>query len=336
MFAPLAGVGVAALAVSGGADSLALLHLAAHWSRRAAVPARLIVLTVDHGLRPGSADEARFVYRTAADYRLACQILVWTGAKPATGIEEAARDARYALLAEACAAAGATCLLTAHHRDDQAETLLMRLARGSGVRGLAAMRPATDLRPGLALLRPLLGEPKARLLATARAAGLHACEDESNRDPRFLRTRLRALMPLLAAEGLDSARLAGSAEKMRRTAEAIEVYALRLREACLRQEGDSAKLDRDRYRPEPSAVRLRTLAHILALVAKKDGPLREERLMALDAALCRDGDFRRTLGGVIVSGVGQSVHFRPESRRQTVRDTPASPAVTAAAKASRA
>src|SRR3954463_4868349 len=152
------------LAVSGGPDSIALMWLAARWRRTLARGPRLVAVTVDHGLRAEAAREARDFKRLARSLDLPHRTLRWTGAKPATGLPAAARDARYRLLAQAARATGATHVLTAPTEDDQAETLLMRMSRGSGIAGLAAMARQTQ-REGVVLARPLLQIPKARLLA---------------------------------------------------------------------------------------------------------------------------------------------------------------------------
>ena len=143
------------LAVSGGPDSLALMWLAARWRRALTRGPRLIAVTVDHGLRPEAAREARDVKHLARTLDLPHRTMRWNGAKPKTGLPAAARTARYRLLVQAARANGATHILTAHTRDDQAETLLMRMLRGSGIAGLAAMARETE-REGLMLARPLL------------------------------------------------------------------------------------------------------------------------------------------------------------------------------------
>src|SRR4051794_40595803 len=143
------------LAVSGGPDSIALMWLAARWRRALKRGPRLIAVTVDHGLRPEAAREAREVRRLAKTLDLPHRTLRWRGVKPQTGVPAAARAARYRLLAEAARASGATHILTAHTRDDQAETLLMRMLRGSGISGLAAMARQSE-REGVWLARPLL------------------------------------------------------------------------------------------------------------------------------------------------------------------------------------
>src|SRR5688572_57275 len=156
-----------ALAVSGGSDSTALMVLFADWLQRVGVPAgRHLVLTVDHGLRADSGVEAQQVAAQASRLGFRHATLIWEGEKPSTGVQAAARKARYRLMRDHLAAHGIGTLLTAHTRDDQAETLLMRLARGSGLDGLAGIAPSVDLPPGpggaaaLHVLRPLLGMPK--------------------------------------------------------------------------------------------------------------------------------------------------------------------------------
>ena len=203
-FTTLAPTGRIGIAVSGGPDSLALLLLAHH-----ARPGEVEAATVDHLLRPASRAEAEAVAAVCATLAVPHTILTarWTD-PPTTNIQARARDERYALLAAWAFERSLAAVATAHHTDDQAETLLMRLARGAGISGLAGVRPSRPLAPGVALIRPLLGWRKAELEAIAAAAGLTPFEDPSNRDPRHDRARLRSW---LAEAPLDPERLAASA-----------------------------------------------------------------------------------------------------------------------------
>src|SRR6185369_13682921 len=206
LFADLKGRPALLLAVSGGPDSTALMVLAARWRDALKAKPKLIAVTVDHGLRKDAKAEAAAVARLARKLKIAHRTLRWRGKKPATGLQQAARTARYRLLAEAARDVGASHVLTAHTLDDQAETVLIRMSRGSGLTGLAAMARAAAV-PGaseLVLVRPLLDIAKARLIATLRAAKLPFADDPSNRDPRFTRARIRSLMPTLAVEGHDA------------------------------------------------------------------------------------------------------------------------------------
>ncbi len=226
LFSDLGHLPALVLAVSGGPDSTALMVLAARWRQSLKVKPALIAVTVDHGLRAQSRGEAAAVGRLARKLGLAHRTLRWTGAKPNTGLQQAARAARYRLLADAARKLGAAHILTAHTLDDQAETVLIRMSRGSGVTGLAAMTRLSALpasgQSALKLVRPLLDIPKARLIATLRAAKIPFADDPSNRDPRFTRARLRGLMPELAREGLDARRLALLALRLKRADMAIE------------------------------------------------------------------------------------------------------------------
>lgn len=201
------------LAVSGGADSLALLLLAHRWVAGLATPPRLHVYTVDHRLRPEAAGEAAMVMATARARQVPATTLAWTGDKPAAGLQEAARIARYRLIGQAMAADGVGVLLTAHHASDQAETVLMRMAHGSGIEGLRGMAATAEVE-GVRVHRPLLHLDPADLRAVVDAAGLEPAEDPSNRDLSYERVRWRRMLPELAALGLDPASLGTFATRM--------------------------------------------------------------------------------------------------------------------------
>jgi len=304
LFAPLLPHGHVLLAVSGGADSTALLWLAARWRRQGA-DCRLSVATIDHGLRPEAAGECAAVAALATRLGLDCSILKREGPAWRTRLQEQARTARYSLLTEAARTAGASAIATAHTLDDQAETVLMRLAHGSSVDGLAAMRPVGALDGGFALLRPLLGVPKSRLVATLQAEGLGWSEDPSNADPRFERVRLRRAMADLAEIGLSAPVLVALARRAGRAAEALEAQAQALFEALHRREGETLTLERETFLAAPMELRLRVLAKALAAVAPATGgryPLRLERIEALVEALIeKNAPLRRTLGGAVVN-----------------------------------
>jgi tRNA(Ile)-lysidine synthase len=245
LFEPLLGAPMA-VAVSGGADSMALMHIAqraldlvppAVEGMRLPGRPRLIVLTVDHGLRTGSADDAVWVVSRAEASGLPCRVLAWTGDKPTQGIQAAARAARYQLMHEALVEEARPYhnlvrpLLTAHHYEDQAETFLMRLARGSGIDGLSAMQEtaliATATMPDgaygvqLTVHRPLLDFPKSRLIATLKAADLEWREDPSNARDDFERVRVRKALVTLAELGVTSDAIARSASRLSRARSAV-------------------------------------------------------------------------------------------------------------------
>lgn len=287
---------VLAVATSGGADSMALALLASAWARRRG--GRVVALTVDHGLRPGSRAEARQVGAWLSERGIEHQNLRWSGARPRRGVQAAARAARYRLLGERCRRLGILHLLLAHHREDQAETLLMRLGRGSGVDGLTAMAPVTE-GVGGRLLRPLLEVTKGRLVALLHARRQPWIDDPSNRDPAFARARLRATMPELATAGLTPARLAATARRMRRARSALEAAAIDLLAgAAMVHPAGFGVID-----PEPLAaaqpeIALRALARMLMCVGGGTYPPRLDRLERLHGALGPAGPATaRTLAG---------------------------------------
>jgi tRNA(Ile)-lysidine synthase len=312
------------LAVSGGPDSVALMWLAARWRRALARGPRLIAITVDHGLRPEAAREAREVKRLARTLDLPHRTLRWTGAKPKTGLPAAARAARYRLLAQAARASGATHILTAHTRDDQAETLLMRMLRGSGIAGLAAMARETE-RDGVRLARPFLDIPKSQLVATLGKAKIAFDDDPTNRDTAFTRPRLRALMPVLAEEGGDSRSLARLAARLARANAAIEVLVdgaecyLALRD---RHDASRFGFDAAAFASLPEEIRLRLLKRAIDRAGHEGqaelGKL-EALLAALDRAIADGGKqpkLKRTLAGAVISLTGERIYIDPAPPRR--------------------
>jgi len=284
-----------AVAVSGGPDSLALTLLAAAWA--AARGGHVVGLTVDHRLRPDSAAEAAQVGQWLAAHGIDHRILVREGGRPSADIQAAARAARHDLLGRACAEAGILHLLLAHHREDQAETLLLRLGRGSGLDGLAAMAPQRPTRWGQ-LLRPLLDVPRARLRATLIERGQSWVEDPSNADPAYARVRVRQLSPILAAEGLSPARLAATAARLGRARASLEREVARAaaRLVDLHPAG-FAWLAADGFAALSEEVALRLLARLLAVVGGEPLPPRLERLERLAAALVANAVTGVTLAG---------------------------------------
>jgi tRNA(Ile)-lysidine synthase len=340
LFADWRGVPAIVLAVSGGPDSIALMWLAARWRRALARGPRLIAVTVDHGLRPGAAAEAREVKRLARSLDLPHRTLRWTGPKPRTGLPAAARAARYRLLAQAARASDATHILTAHTRDDQAETLLMRMLRGSGIAGLAAMARESE-RDGLVLARPFLDISKSQLIATLRKAKVGFAEDPTNRDTSFTRPRLRTLMPVLAAEGGDTRNLVRLASRLARANAAVEVLVdgaeryLALRDRQVLHSGfnaetfdagrlDAKSFDAKAFAAMPDEIRLRLLQRVIDRIGH-EGPAElgkvEALLSALDLAAAENNAghrprLKQTLAGALISMIDSRIRIEPAPPRR--------------------
>lgn len=309
LFSGLQSLPVLVLAVSGGPDSTALMVLAARWRDSLKTKPKLIAVTVDHGLRKESKAEAAAVAQLARELDIAHRTSRWTGRKPKTGLQEAARLTRYRLLGRAARKAGGTHILTAHTLDDQSETVLIRMSRGSGLSGLGAMQriSVAPQNEELFVVRPLLEIPKARLIATLNAAGIVYADDPSNRDPRFTRARLRGLMHLLAEEGLDAAQLARLAHRLKRADVAIEKAVERaVTELFVELPGAPAiAIESRRFADLPAEVALRLLGRAVARIGD-EGPVELGKLEALKTALDEAQNspknrFRRTLAGAIVT-----------------------------------
>jgi tRNA(Ile)-lysidine synthase len=297
LLAPLWKFPRVALAVSGGPDSVALMELAAHGRETRGGRPELIVLTVDHGLRPESRAEAEQVGRRAASLGLPHVILTWVneGAQSG-GVQARARVARYDLMAAYCHANDIPALVTAHTLDDQAETFLMRLKRGSGLDGLAAIPERGDW-AGIVLLRPLLDVPKARLLATLDAAGIAFVSDPSNVDPRFERARVRGRADALAALSLTPEALALAARRLRRARQALESVAQEFIAANSEiSEAGYALIDRVALEAVPHEIALRALAQLIGAVGGGETPVQLAKLEHLFAAVLDDPAKAHTLG----------------------------------------
>lgn len=302
-----------ALALSGGPDSMALCHAL---SRSGLFDIHAI--TVDHGLRANSADEAAHVHAWVKDWpRVTHAIVRWDGDKPDARVMEEARRARYALMADYCKKHGISHLFVAHHRDDQAETFLIRLAAGSGLDGLAGMRGEQIMDNGLTLVRPFLSFEKERLIATCHAHGISFVTDPSNVKDDYLRPRLRAARAALEEEGLSNKRLSVTAARLSRARDALDAMAAQAYESCLTAQDENATtFAMDRFRSYPAEIRLRMLlAAMDRLHPDRDYAPRMEKAEDLLLAL-ENPDFRgRTLGGCVfaLKGAGKALYVGRES-----------------------
>ncbi len=280
-----------AVAVSGGSDSMALTLLADEWIR--ATGGRLRALTVDHALRDESAAEARRVGNWLSAYGIEHHVLRWPGEWPETGIQEAARQARYELLEGWCASHGILHLLVGHQADDQAETVQMRRHAGSGARGLAGMASIVE-RHSLRLLRPLLPVPRSVCRAYLASRGQDWIDDPSNADERFLRAKMRrdssATVSSDEAVSAAQARVSMDTEVARFGARHCAVY-----------HGGYALIEAGGLRSAPEAIARRALESAVAAVGGQLYPPRSARLDRLFGVVRDELKRARTLAGCRVA-----------------------------------
>ena len=310
-------------AVSGGSDSMALLVLIAEWRARRGNTGPLIsVATVDHGLRDASAAEAAFVAEQCARLDLAHATLNWTGTKPARGLAQAARNARYALLeahALSLARTGTGAVLTAHTEDDQAETFVMRLKRGAGVDGLAAIprQRALSTESQLALVRPLLGIAKTRLIATLQVRGVPWCEDPTNTATCYERVRVREALVAFKNAGLESAAIATSARRMTAAREALD-FATGAFAATLTLSYNSevfASFDAQAFARGPQLLRERVIGQLIRRFGGATPPPELSEIESLVAHVQNQTKLATTLGGAVVSAGPRTVRVWREAGR---------------------
>jgi len=304
-----------AVAVSGGPDSMALAFCVQRWS------SSTFAFIVDHGLRAESAAEARQVKDRLEKMGVQTEILHWHHDPVKGRLHEQAREARYSLLLEACRRHGIGSLFVAHHREDQAETILMRVAKGSGIEGMAGMASHV-VRQGINILRPFLSLPKERLVATCVAAEIAFVTDPSNSSEKFARGRLRKIMPLLTAEGLSVENLLLLGARAKEASEAIDFYTKAFLERGAKIEiGGNLSVARASLCALPRFVALRALTLCLRFIHEGGYPPEPASLSTLlDNIADKTAETTRTFYGCIVSWGNEklSILREPSAATQTL------------------
>lgn len=298
-----------AVAVSGGVDSVCLLC----WLARMGLD--VVCLHVNHGLRKNAEVETQYVQDLCKKLKLPCKIFYWTGEKPATGLEAAAREARYKFMTDYCHEQGIQVLLTAHQADDQIETFLMNLGRGSGLYGLAAMRRVT-YRDGVKIVRPLLYVPRTELKNYCDANGIKYFMDEMNEDPHYTRVRIRQNRNLLSEKlGITDARILLAIQNLGRVRDALdEDIGKKVLETV---ENNRAVFSDSFLFDQAPDIRLKLLG---TLIQKIGGDEYQPRLNSLTSALDKlQRDCKFTLGHCTIRRLGQKILIVPEGAKTSFR-----------------
>lgn len=289
-----------ALAVSGGPDSMALAICALRWAQT--TNTKLVAFIVDHALRPQSGDETEQTHKTLSQLGMNSEILRWEHAPIVTRLHSTARKARYQLLMDACKKHGFDTLMLAHQREDQAETILMRLAKGSGIDGLAGMATKSESE-GIRLLRPLLAFPKERLIATCGEAHISFITDPSNMSDQFARGRLRRVLPLLEKEGFTVDRLFDLGHRAAEARDALDHYAnIFIQQHAQQDVAGVIRIDRAAMISQPRAIIQRVMTSALQAIYAQDYAPEYTTLNSLiTTLLAPDTMPPRTLHGCLIS-----------------------------------
>lgn len=308
---------VIATGVSGGADSLALVWQLKQWAelnRR-----KVIALTVDHGLRPESREEALYVSELMADWGIEHHLLVWEDEKPSSDIEARAREARYRLMADWCRQNGVKVLAVGHHLQDQAETFLMRLCRGSGVYGLSAMLPVTDCW-GITVIRPQLDRKPEELRSLLQQMGVAWKEDISNQSGYFFRSRIRRYLPELESKtGLTRERLAETAAVLARSRSLIEsLVKQKIAEDVTEWCGSVKSVFQEVLKSWHRELLFRVLAELIRTVGGRKYIPESDELLRLSNLIVQPGFKGCTLGDCELLGCRGRIWIMPEIKNKPV------------------
>lgn len=298
-----------AVGVSGGIDSMCLLY----WLH--AVGVNIVCLHVNHRLRPEADIETEYVQNICKQLNVPCQIFYWDGEKPENGLEAAAREARYKMMTDFCHENNIEYLLTAHQSDDQIETFLMNLSRGSGLYGLSAMLPQSE-RNGIKILRPLLNVSRSELKKYCDDNGIKYFVDSMNSDEHYTRVKIRKNRHLLNDDlGISDARLLLAIQNLGRTREWMDKY-ISSRLALVTRSWGAMFVSSFLF-DEAEEIRLKFLGSLIQTIGGNDYPV---RLNSLKQALCNlQSDCKFTLGHCTIRRLNDRILIVPEGKRTSFR-----------------
>lgn len=298
-----------AVAVSGGVDSVCLLN----WLHKFGLD--IVALHVNHGLRDVADVETQYVVELCKSLDVPCEVFYWSGEKPKSGLESAAREVRYKMMTDYCRKNKIEFLAVAHQADDQIETFLMNLGRGSGVYGLAAMRPESD-RDGVKIIRPMLNVFRAELKEYCENNKIKYFVDEMNYDEKYTRVKIRKNRHLLNDKlGISDDRILLAIDNLSRTRDALDSNVSNL--VSIVMVDDYARFDKSFLFDEPVDIRLKLLGSLIQKVGKNDY---QPRLNSLQKALDRlNSDCKFTLSGCVVRKLGNDIIIVPEGSSVSFR-----------------
>ena len=285
------------VAVSGGPDSLALSALTQKYLNEKNQKAYFVL--VDHSIRSNSAKEAKAVKNLFKQKKMNLVVLKNTK-KIDKNIQSNARDIRYKLLADFCIKKGVKFITTAHHKDDQIETFLIRLSRGSGIQGLSAMNKITRLNSKVKLFRPLLNESKKELTYIAKSFFGKVFKDPSNQNKKYLRTKIRSLIGYLEKSGIKSDRIISSINNLAAARDTLNNYIQKIEKSCLIKKKNNIEINLEKFFEEKDDIQLKIISNSLKFISKNYYPPRAKKVLNLISRIKSENKLKSTLGGCLI------------------------------------
>ena len=288
------------VALSGGPDSLALTALSKIYSNDK--KNKIFFVLVDHGIRSNSSKEAQAVKSLLKKKKIQLNILK-NREKINKNIQSHARDIRYKLLLDFCKKNKIKFILTGHHRDDQIETFLIRLSRGSGIQGLSSMKKVSTINNKIKLIRPLLDEKKKDLNILAKQYFGKIFKDPSNTNQKYLRTKIRELAKQFEKSGIKNDQIISSINNLGVTRDTLNNYIARVEISCIKKKKNFLTISLNNFLLENNEIQLKVLSNCIKNVSKNYYPPRAKKILNLLTRVRSDRNLKATLGGCIIQKI---------------------------------
>ena len=304
------------VAVSGGPDSLALTALSKTYSTDQGN--KVFFVLIDHSIRSNSSKESKAVKQLLKKKNITLTILK-NKEKINKNIQSQAREVRYQLLLNFCKKNRIKFILTAHHRDDQIETFLIRLSRGSGVQGLSSMKKISNLKNQIKLIRPLLDEKKQQLTLIAKKYFGNFFKDPSNTNKKFLRTKIRNLIKQFEKSGIKHESIINSINNLSVTRDTINSYTTRVEKSCVKKKKKELIINLQRFSAENNEIQLKVFSNCIKYISKSYYPPRAKKIENLLNRAKFEKKLKATLGGCIIQKNQNSLIIQKEELKKGLK-----------------
>ena len=304
------------VAVSGGSDSLALTALSKIYTKEN--KNNIFFVLIDHGIRSNSSKEAKAV-KSLLKKKKICLTILKNKEKINKNIQGQARDLRYKLLLNFCKKKKIKFILTGHHRDDQIETFLIRLSRGSGIQGLSSMKKVSNMQNKTKLIRPLLDEKKLDLTVIAKQYFGKFFKDPSNTNKKYLRTRIRTLVKEFEKNGIKHERIISSINNLGVTRDTLNTYISRVEKSCVKKKKKEIIVNLDNFSLENNEIQLKVFSNCIKNFSKKYYPPRAKKIINFLNKVKSDRNLKVTLGGCIIHKIDNNLVIYKEELKKGLK-----------------